>query len=152
MREKEIWKLGAVYFMFGFSYIIYMTFFVAYLTGEGGLTPQKAGWIFAVMGLFSIVQRCTCGWISDRAWQKVRFPACVSHPCPGQSYLCVVEEYAWLLTLPLSFSGLSCLLYRRLWLQRLEIQWEVSSRLPVLDSLRSFLASANLLGLLSLGG
>jgi MFS family permease len=65
VREKEVWKLGAVYFMFGFSYIIYMTFFVAYLTGEMGLAPQKAGKIFAALGFFSIVSGILWGWISD---------------------------------------------------------------------------------------
>jgi MFS family permease len=73
VREKEIWKLGAVYFMFGFSYIIYMTFFVAYLTSEGGLTPQKAGGIFAVLGLFSIVSGVAWGWISDRLGRRYGF-------------------------------------------------------------------------------
>jgi MFS family permease len=65
MGEKEIWKLGTVYFMFGFSYIIYLTFFIAYLTKEMGLTPQKAGEIFAVLGLFSIFSGVLWGWISD---------------------------------------------------------------------------------------
>jgi MFS family permease len=73
VREKEIWKLGAVYFMFGFSYIIYMTFFVAYLTSEGGLTPQKAGGIFAVLGLFSILSGVAWGWISDRLGRRYGF-------------------------------------------------------------------------------
>jgi MFS family permease len=65
VRDSEIWKLGIVYFMFGFSYIIYITFFVAYLTTEGALTPQKAGQIFAVLGLWSILSGAVWGWISD---------------------------------------------------------------------------------------
>jgi MFS family permease len=65
VREKEIWKLGIVYFMFGFSYIIYITFFVAYLGNEGALAPQKAGQIFAVLGLCSILSGAAWGWISD---------------------------------------------------------------------------------------
>jgi Sugar phosphate permease len=65
MREKEIWKLGIVYFMFGFSYIIYVTFYVAYLTSEAGLAPTKAGGIFAVLGLFSIFGGVVWGSISD---------------------------------------------------------------------------------------
>ena len=70
LREKEVWKLGAVYFMFGFSYIIYLTFFVAYLTGEWGLTPKKAGEVFAVLGLFSISSGVIWGWISDRLGRR----------------------------------------------------------------------------------
>jgi MFS family permease len=42
-----------------------MTFFVAYLTGEANLTPQKAGAIFAVLGFFSIVSGILWGWVSD---------------------------------------------------------------------------------------
>jgi len=55
VRESEIWKLGIVYFMFGFSYIIYITFFVAYLTTEGALSTQKAGEIFAILGLSTLI-------------------------------------------------------------------------------------------------
>jgi len=55
VRESEIWKLGIVYFMFGFSYIIYITFFVAYLTTEGALSSQKAGQIFAILGLSTLI-------------------------------------------------------------------------------------------------
>jgi MFS family permease len=65
IREKEIWKLGAVYFLFGFSYIIYLTFFIAYLTGEIGLSANMAGGIFAVLGFFSILSGVLWGGISD---------------------------------------------------------------------------------------
>ncbi len=63
--EKEIWKLGCVYFMYGFSYIIYLTFFVAYLTKEMGLAPKAAGGIFALLGFFSIFCGVVWGGISD---------------------------------------------------------------------------------------
>jgi sugar phosphate permease len=63
--EPEIWKLGCVYFLYGFSYIIYLTFFVAYLTKEMGVSPVAAGRIFAVLGIFSIFCGVIYGWISD---------------------------------------------------------------------------------------
>lgn len=63
--EPEIWKLGCVYFMYGFSYVIYLTFFVAYLTKEMGVTPVAAGRIFAVLGVLSIFCGVIYGWISD---------------------------------------------------------------------------------------
>jgi nitrate/nitrite transporter NarK len=63
--EPEIWKLGCVYFMFGFSYVIYLTFFVAYLTKEMGVSPVTAGRIFAVLGVLSIFCGVIYGWISD---------------------------------------------------------------------------------------
>lgn len=63
--ETEIWKLGCVYFMFGFSYIIYLTFFVAYLTKEIGVPSIAAGRIFALLGIVSIFCGVIYGWISD---------------------------------------------------------------------------------------
>jgi len=68
--EPEIWKLGCVYFMYGFSYIIYLTFFVAYLTKEMGMRPQEAGGIFSILGIFSIFCGVIYGWISDKLGRK----------------------------------------------------------------------------------
>jgi sugar phosphate permease len=65
IKEREIWKLGSVYFMYGFSYIIYLTFFIAYLTKEIGLSQKNAGGIFAVLGLCSIFSGVLWGSISD---------------------------------------------------------------------------------------
>jgi sugar phosphate permease len=65
IREAEIWKLGCVYFMYGFSYIIYLTFFVAYLTKEIGISASTSGAIFAVLGVFSIFCGIVWGSISD---------------------------------------------------------------------------------------
>jgi MFS family permease len=65
VKEPEIWKLGCVYFMYGFSYIIYLTFFVAYLCKECNLRPVDAGRMFAVLGLFSMFCGVVWGYISD---------------------------------------------------------------------------------------
>jgi len=42
-RSLSVWHLGLIYVAFGFSYIIYMTFFTKYLITKGGYTPQAAG-------------------------------------------------------------------------------------------------------------
>lgn len=63
--KREIWKQSSVYFMSGFSYIIYITFIVAYLTQEIGLDPATAGRIFAVLGFFAIFCGIIWGVISD---------------------------------------------------------------------------------------
>ncbi|NWF56056.1 MAG: MFS transporter [Syntrophaceae bacterium] len=65
LGEPELWKLGCVYFMFGFSYVIYLTFFIAYLNKEMGLEAISAGRILAVLGIFSIFCGVIFGWISD---------------------------------------------------------------------------------------
>lgn len=69
--HPEIWKLGVVYFMYGFSYIIYLTFFVAYLTQEQGLSSPAAGSIFALLGFLSIFCGLVWGSISDVLGRRV---------------------------------------------------------------------------------
>lgn len=46
LHEKELWKLGAVHFMFGFSYIICVTLHVNCIAREAFLTPGKTGWLY----------------------------------------------------------------------------------------------------------
>jgi MFS family permease len=65
LREPEIWKLGIVYFMYGFSYVIYLTFFIAYLCKECGMSSAAAGWVFGLLGLCSIFSGVIWGGISD---------------------------------------------------------------------------------------
>ncbi len=65
MQEKEIWRLGLVYFMYGFSYIIYLTFIIAFLTKEIGIADYSAGRVFAVLGFFAIFCGVIWGGLSD---------------------------------------------------------------------------------------
>lgn len=64
-RVREVWWLGIVYFMFGFSYIIYMTFFAAYLIKEMGFSRPEAGGLWALVGGLSIFCGVIWGGISD---------------------------------------------------------------------------------------
>lgn len=65
-----VWHLGAVYAAFGFSYIIYMTFFVRYLVGELGYTRTAAGDLFMLMGWFSLACGLIWGGLSDRIGRR----------------------------------------------------------------------------------
>ena len=64
-RSLSVWHLGLVYVAFGFSYIIYMTFFVKRLVAEGGYTLEAAGELFMIMGWFSLLCGVSWGWVSD---------------------------------------------------------------------------------------
>ncbi len=64
-KKGAVWYLGLVYFMYGFSYIIYMTFFAAYLVKEAGLSPATAGGLWALVGGLSIFCGVIWGGISD---------------------------------------------------------------------------------------
>ncbi|HTY22554.1 MAG TPA: MFS transporter [Desulfomonilaceae bacterium] len=70
-KMPQVWYLGTVYFMYGFSYIIYMTFFAAYLCKEMGLSSGEAGGLWALVGGLSIFCGVIWGGLSDklgRAW------------------------------------------------------------------------------------
>ncbi len=72
-RVKAVWYLGFVYFMYGFSYIIYMTFFAAFLIKERGLTQAQAGAIWALLGGLSIFCGIIWGGISDFLGRRIGF-------------------------------------------------------------------------------
>jgi nitrate/nitrite transporter NarK len=65
-KVGNVWYLGLVYFFYGFSYIIYMTFFAAYLEKEMGFTKAYAGGLWALVGGLSIFCGILWGGISDR--------------------------------------------------------------------------------------
>ncbi|MBN1402312.1 MAG: MFS transporter [Anaerolineae bacterium] len=69
-RAIPIWHLGLVYVAFGFSYIIYMTFFAKRLIAEGGYTAAAAGRLFMTMGWFSLFCGLLWGSISDVIGRK----------------------------------------------------------------------------------
>ena len=66
IKMGSIWYLGVVYFFYGFSYIIYMVFFAAYLVKEIGFTQEAAGGLWALVGGLSIFCGVIWGSISDR--------------------------------------------------------------------------------------
>jgi MFS family permease len=69
-RSFSVWHLGLVYIAFGFSYIIYMTFFVKGLISEGNYTQASAGNLFMMMGWFSLLCGLIWGSVSDIIGRK----------------------------------------------------------------------------------
>lgn len=65
-----VWHIGFIYIAFGFSYIIYMTFFTKYLIAEGGYTKSAAGGLFMLMGWVSLLCGLLWGWVSDLIGRK----------------------------------------------------------------------------------
>jgi MFS family permease len=57
----------AVYFMVGFSYIIYVTYFGAYAVDEIGFSTARAGAMWSLFGMNSIYSGILWGFVSDRA-------------------------------------------------------------------------------------
>ena len=69
-RSATVWHVGLIYVAFGFSYIIYMTFFTKYLIAEGHYTQAAAGRLFMTMGWFSLLCGLIWGWVSDLIGRK----------------------------------------------------------------------------------
>ncbi len=69
-RVPRVWFLGLVYFMFGFSYIIYLTFFAAYLIQEIGFSSSQAGALWAMVGALIVVGGILWGALSDLIGRK----------------------------------------------------------------------------------
>lgn len=69
-RSAPVWRLGLVYVAFGFSYIIYMTFFIKHLVTGGGYTQTLAGGLFMTMGWFSLFCGVLWGTLSDRLGRR----------------------------------------------------------------------------------
>ncbi|MCD6307907.1 MAG: MFS transporter [Candidatus Latescibacteria bacterium] len=69
-QSGRVWLLGFVYVAFGFSYIIYMTFFFKYLVSEGGYTRETAGTLFMLVGWLSLFCGLVWGTISDYIGRK----------------------------------------------------------------------------------
>lgn len=69
-RSPALWQLGLAFWLYGFSYVIYTTFFAAYLTQEVGLKPGTAGSIWALVGILSLGSGVIWGGLSDWLGRK----------------------------------------------------------------------------------
>jgi MFS family permease len=62
--------MGLTYVAFGFSYIIYITFFFKHLITEGGYTRESAGNLFMLVGWLSLFCGVIWGTVSDRLGRR----------------------------------------------------------------------------------
>jgi sugar phosphate permease len=64
-RCRPLYLLAFVYFTFGFSYIIYLQYFTAYLINEISFSPREAGELFSILGFLSLASGPLWGTVSD---------------------------------------------------------------------------------------
>jgi MFS family permease len=71
-KIPAVWHIGIIYILFGFSYIIYVTFFARYLIWEGAVffTEESAGGLWSLVGGISIASGFIWGSVSDRIGRK----------------------------------------------------------------------------------
>ncbi len=69
-KSGVIYHLGAIYFLFGYTYVIYATFIVTTLVKERGFPEAVAGNFWAAVGLFSLLSGPVFGTLSDKLGRK----------------------------------------------------------------------------------
>jgi sugar phosphate permease len=69
-RSRAVWHLALVYIAYGFSYVIYATFFAKYLQAEAGYTKEAAGHLWGLVGWISIFCGLIWGTVSDIVGRK----------------------------------------------------------------------------------
>jgi MFS family permease len=69
-RNKTLYLLGSVYFLFGYTYVIYATFIVTALVKERGFSETIAGNFWSWVGLLSLVSGPVFGTLSDKLGRK----------------------------------------------------------------------------------
>lgn len=74
-KSRMLWRLSAIYFAFGFSYIIYSTFFITHLVREGGFTVASAGSLWMKIGIVSLASGFLWGGVSDRFGRRIALVA-----------------------------------------------------------------------------
>lgn len=77
-KNPLIWRMGFIYFLWGFSYLVFSTFLVDYLINDLGFANELAGRLFAIVGFASILSGFIWGFISDRLG---RFPVLAAVFC-----------------------------------------------------------------------
>jgi len=68
--SAPVWSLGLIYSAFGFSYVIYMTFFFKFLIQDGGYSAPAAGALFMIMGWVSLFCGVIWGTVSDHIGRR----------------------------------------------------------------------------------
>ncbi len=69
-KEWMIYYLGIIYFLFGYTYVIYATFIVTTLVKERGFSESVAGNFWAWVGFLSLFSGPVFGTLSDRLGRK----------------------------------------------------------------------------------
>ncbi len=70
VTRKDIYHLGMIYFLFGYTYVIYATFIVTTLVQERGFSETVAGNFWSWVGFLSLFSGPVFGTLSDRLGRK----------------------------------------------------------------------------------
>jgi MFS family permease len=69
-RSRPLYLLGAIYFLFGYTYVIYATFIVTTLVRERGFSEAIAGNFWSWVGFLSLFSGPVFGTLSDKIGRR----------------------------------------------------------------------------------
>lgn len=69
-KNKVLYLLGSIYFLFGYTYVIYATFIVTALVKERGFSETIAGNFWSWVGFLSLASGPVFGTLSDKLGRK----------------------------------------------------------------------------------
>jgi MFS family permease len=70
VTKKDIYHMGIIYFLFGYTYVIYATFIVTTLVQERGFSEAVAGNFWSWVGFLSLFSGPIFGTLSDKLGRK----------------------------------------------------------------------------------
>lgn len=88
--QRLVLHLGLIYFLFGFTYVIYVTFIVTSLVQELGMEAAVAGRFWMLIGVLSLFSGPLFGALSDRLGRRLGLSAVFA--CQTLAYLLVALE------------------------------------------------------------
>ena len=104
-RKGVIYYLGMIYFLFGYTYVIYATFIVTTLVRERGFSESLAGNFWMTVGFLSLFSGPVFGTLSDRLGRKAGLMIVFS--LQALSYLLIATKLPGLfLYLSIGFFGI----------------------------------------------
>jgi predicted MFS family arabinose efflux permease len=65
VRSRQAWILGFAYFLYGFAFLLFFTFFRKRLTVDLGYSSEAAGNLFLIMGIAGVAAGVLWGRVSD---------------------------------------------------------------------------------------
>jgi len=69
-REIIVYHMGVIYFLFGYTYVIYTTFIVTFLVQERGFSEAVAGNFWSWVGFLSLLSGPVFGTLSDKLGRR----------------------------------------------------------------------------------
>ena len=106
LKERLIYYIGFIYFLFGFTYVIYVTFFVTYLVKEWSIAESTAGTLWAWIGVLSLLSGPVFGTLSDKIGRGKGL--CLVFLSQSISYLLIATKinYSIIIYISIVFFGL----------------------------------------------